>query len=527
MRTMDIINKFPSTESPADGATVGIFHTDSVPSAAAIEGLAGPVEVFHLVFAAGSPPKEKSTEFSVLKYDRFPDAFATSEAGIRGVAGAAFSAKIGDLVEFFTTRENGSLLAEALVGCGKFSDFRVSDAYNVAKAIALTALHRKCKNVILVLGSLDITFIEALVTGFLNHISVDRRFRKDTTTENHLEGIYVATTSLEDVHPLAVRCKVLARAMHLSRELVTAPANYANTLSVSSFLKDKLTALGLSVNLMFEDDCRALGMGAYCAVAQGSNYPPVFVHATYRGEGPIKTKIALVGKGIMFDSGGINIKSAASEIELMKFDMGGMSAVFAAAEAIATLKPRGVEVHFISATCENMPGPKSYRPGDIITASNGKTIEVINTDAEGRLTLADALVYAENLEVDYIIDLATLTGACIVALGNHYGGYFSNDEELNMSFVKALEKSGELAWRMPLAKEYADSLESKVADLNNCNYKVKASTITAALFLKEFVEKAKWIHWDIAGTAFDKNSGRGTGYGVRTLVNLVMDLAEH
>ncbi|CDR95323.1 leucine aminopeptidase, putative [Babesia bigemina] len=527
MSTVDVINKFPSTESPAAGATVGIFHTDGVPSAAAIDGLAGPVEVFHLVFASGSPPGDRSAGFSIHKYDRFPNAFVTSEAGIRGVAGAAFSAKMGEVVEFFTTRENGSLLAEALVGCGKFADFKVSDAYNVARAVAQTSAHRKCKNVILVLGSLDIGFVEALVTGFLNHISVDRRFRKDTTTEYHLNGVYIATLAIEDVESLALRCKVLAKAMHMSRELVTAPANYANTLSVSSFLKDKLTALGLEVKLLYEEDCRALGMGAYCAVAQGSRYPPVFVHATYRGEGPTKATIALVGKGIMFDSGGLNIKSASSEIELMKFDMGGMSAVFAAAEAIGTLKPSGVVVHFISATCENMAGSKAYRPGDIITASNGKTIEVINTDAEGRLTLADALVYAEKLGVDYIIDLATLTGGCIVALGFKYGGYFANNEELNSSFVKALEKSGELAWRMPLAKEYADCLESKVADLNNCSYKVKASTISAALFLKEFVERTKWIHWDIAGTAFDRNTGRGTGYGVRTLVNLVLDLAEH
>ena len=177
-------------------------------------------------------------------------------------------------------------------------------------------------------------------------------------------------------------------------------------------------------------------MGCYLAVAKGSMHPPQFIHLTYKPSGPAKKKIAFVGKGLCFDSGGYNIKRAETSIELMKFDMGGAAAVLGAAKAIAAAKPQGVEVHFISAAAENMVSSRAYRPGDVITASNGKTVEVGNTDAEGRLTLADALVYAEKLGVDSIVDVATLTGACIIALGESYAGLFSPDDKLADKLLK-------------------------------------------------------------------------------------------
>lgn len=521
---MRVIEKLPVTESPAVSVNISQLTVESL---ANVVSLAGPIEVFHVAFASETATKDKKAGFNPQNLGYFPSNFVTSESGILAVASSSkFTAKLGDLIEFYSTTKDGSTLAEAVVGCGKLSEFKCSDAYTLSKTLAKAACKHNCKNVVFVLDQLSVDLSEAIVVGFLNHISVDKRFKKDATTDYVLEGLHVVSSCLTDVAAFGERCKIYAKAMHVSRELTSAPSNYANTISISNYVNDKLSALGLTVEVLGEEECVARGMGSYLAVAQGSHYPPRFLHATYRGEGPVKAKIALVGKGIMFDSGGYNIKSASSEIHLMKFDMGGMSAVFGAAEAIATLKPKGVEVHFISATCENMVDSTSYRPGDVIAASNGKTIEIINTDAEGRLTLADALVYAEKLGVDYIVDLATLTGGCIVALGFHYGGYFTNDEELNKRFVRILEKSGELAWRLPLAKEYADCLESSVADINNCNYTVKCSTISAALFLKEFVDSAKWLHWDIAGTAFEKSDARGTGYGVRTLVNLVLDLAE-
>ncbi|ORM40817.1 putative cytosol aminopeptidase [Babesia sp. Xinjiang] len=525
--TMEKIDVFPTTDSPAVAVELSVSETADAPSAVSIKGLEGPVEVFHFAFAANTAPKSKSSGFDAAKFEQFPSKFVTSDSGVLAVTGfSEFSGNLGDVVEYFATLEDGCLLAEAVVGCGKRCDFQTSDAYTLSKTLAKTASHHNCKSVVFSVGDLDAGFVELLVIGFLNYITLDRRFKKDSETDYKLTAVQVISTSISDAAAFSERCKTFAIAMHTTRELVTAPANYANTVSVANYISKKFGALNLDVKMLSESDCRAMGMGSYCAVAQGSQYPPIFLHATYRGEGPVKAKVALVGKGIMFDSGGLNIKSASSEIELMKTDMGGMSAVFGAAEAIAALKPRGVEVHFISATCENMAGSKAYRPGDVVTASNGKTIEVINTDAEGRLTLADALVYAERLGVDYIVDVATLTGACVIALGFQYGGYFANDEGFNARFVKALQHSGELAWRLPLAKEYTEGLKSKVADLSNCNYTSKGQTVMAALFLKEFVESAKWIHWDIAGTAFEKGTGRGTAYGVRTMVNLVLDLAE-
>ncbi|GIX64297.1 leucine aminopeptidase, putative [Babesia caballi] len=521
-----MVDRFPVTEAPAASVSVDVFTAAAPPTEADFAGFDGNVVVFHLAFAAKAPAAAKSANFDLARFESFPSKFFTSEAGVRAVAASAnFSGKLSEVVEFFSAKPDGSLAVEAVAGCGRSADFLTSDAYALAKTLAKVASHHRCKHVLLMLGDLAPDLVESVVTGMLNEISVDKRFRKDQDPGYKLEALHVAASSVLDGADMARRCRALAVAMHTTRELVTAPANYANTVSVANYVKEKYTALGLTVKVLSEADCRALGMGSYLAVGQGSRYPPQFLHATYVGEGHVKTKIAFVGKGIMFDSGGLNIKSAASEIELMKFDMGGMSTIFGAAEAIAALKPSGVEVHFISATCENMPGPNAYRPGDVVTASNGKTIEVNNTDAEGRLTLADALVYAEKLQVDYIIDAATLTGGCIIALGYQYGGYFANDEGLNALFQKALDKSGELAWRLPLAKQYAPSIESKVADLTNANAAAKAPTINAALFLKEFVESTKWVHWDIAGTAFDKASGRGTGYGVRTLVNLVLGLA--
>ncbi|EDO06400.1 Cytosol aminopeptidase family catalytic domain protein [Babesia bovis T2Bo] len=524
---MEKILEFPSTDSPVNGVEISLLQTSDAPGSDVIKGYQGGVAIFHLCFTATTPSTDKKPGFDQSKFDVFPTGFITNSDGVKAVIGySGFSGKCGDLVEYFDRCDDGSLLSEAVVGCGPHKEFCASDAYTVSKTIAKAISTHQCKHAIFMVGGLEPVLIESLVIGSLNCISVDRRFKKDTNVEYYLESLHVIADAISELNTFQTRCKAFVRGMHTTRELVTAPANYANTESIAGFLQNRLTGLGLEVRIIEEDECRALGMGAYLAVGQGSQYPPKFLHAIYRSSVSVKTKIALVGKGIMFDTGGLNIKSAASEIELMKFDMGGMSTVFGAAETIAALKPHGVEVHFISATCENMAGSNAYRPGDIVTASNGKTIEVINTDAEGRLTLADALVYADKLGVDYIVDLATLTGACIIALGYQYGGYFVNDESFHQRFQKALSDSGELAWRLPLAREYKEGLESKVADLSNCNYTAKAGTVMAALFLNEFVENAKWIHWDIAGTAFDKSTGRGTAYGLRTIVNLVLDMAE-
>merc|ERR1712087_162011 len=277
------------------------------------------------------------------------------------------------------------------------------------------------------------------------------------------------------------------------------------------------------LTVLDQAECEARGMGAYLGVSQGACEPPKFIHLKYMPSGEVTKRVALVGKGLTFDSGGYNIKAGAgSMIEKMKFDMGGAGAVLGTARVVAELAPPGVEVNFIIAACENMVSDRAMRPGDILVASNKKTIEVLNTDAEGRLTLADALVYAEGLgKMDAIVDIATLTGACIVALGPDYAGLWSSDDALAQKLLDAAKESGEPCWRMPLANEYKEQIKSPIADIKNLGAPGGGGSITAALFLKEFVKDAAWAHLDIAGPVWNDKAGGATGYAVRTLSHFV------
>jgi leucyl aminopeptidase len=268
-------------------------------------------------------------------------------------------------------------------------------------------------------------------------------------------------------------------------------------------------------------------MGAFLGVARGSETEPQFIHLIYHAQGGrhrTAKKIGVVGKGLLFDTGGYNTKT--SMMELMKFDCGGAAAVFGAARAIAALKPKGVEVHFIVAACENMIGPKAYVPSDILTASNGKTIEVVNTDAEGRLTLADALVYADKeVGCESIIELSTLTGSCMISLGKQICGIWTLHNQMAAELEAASKIAGEKSWRMPMAMEYKDQLDSIVADYKNCGTRY-GGAITAALFLQNFVAEHKpFAHIDIAGPVWDANRG-ATGFGVKLITEWVSAEAE-
>ncbi|CAA3014768.1 leucine aminopeptidase 2, chloroplastic-like [Olea europaea subsp. europaea] len=311
------------------------------------------------------------------------------------------------------------------------------------------------------------------------------------------------------------------------KELVNAPANVltpgilaGEAMRIAFDYSDVFTATILDV-----EQCKQLKMGSYLGVAAASANPPHFIHLCYKPPGgAVKTKLALVGKGLTFDSGGYNIKTGpACLIELMKFDMGGAAAVFGAAKSLGQIKPAGVEVHFIVAACENMISGTGMRPGDIVTASNGKTIEVNNTDAEGRLTLADALVYACNQDVGKIVDLATLTGACVVALGRSIAGVFTPSDDLAKEVLAASEVTGEKLWRMPMEESYWESMKSEVADMVNTGGR-EGGAITAALFLKQFVdEKVQWMHIDMAGPVWNDKNKSATGFGVATLVEWVLN----
>ena len=318
----------------------------------------------------------------------------------------------------------------------------------------------------------------------------------------------------------------ICEGVELARRLVAAPPNSLTPLEMSIQASKIAKDHGLEIKILEKNECEDLGMGAYLAVAKGSDLEPKFIHLTLKSKSPVKEKIALVGKGLTFDSGGYNLKVGASQIEMMKYDMGGSAAVLGAAKALGAIKPDGLEIHFIVAACENMINGSAVHPGDVIKASNGKTIEINNTDAEGRLTLADALTYASNLKPDSIIDLATLTGAIVVALGNDVAGFWTNNNMMARDLKTASSQAGEELWQMPLQKSYKDGLKSHIADMKNTGPRAGGS-ITAALFLEEFFDKnIKWAHIDIAGTCWtDKNKGvhpsGATGYGVKTLVQWI------
>ena len=318
--------------------------------------------------------------------------------------------------------------------------------------------------------------------------------------------------------------------VEFARELVAAPPNILTPLEMSIQAQEIAKNYELEVKILDQKNCEDLSMGAYLAVAKGSDLEPKFIHLIYKSKEEIRKKIALVGKGLTFDSGGYNLKvGAGSQIDMMKYDMGGSAAVLGTAKAIGAIKPEGLEIHFIIASCENMINGSAFHPGDVITASNGKTIEINNTDAEGRLTLADALTYASNLSPNIIIDLATLTGACVVALGSDLAGLWSNNDKLANDLLKAASDAGEGMWRMPLQKSYKEGLKSHIADMKNTGPRGGGS-ITAALFLEEFFnEDINWAHIDIAGTCWtDKNKGLNpsgaTGYGVRTLIKWIQNI---
>ncbi|KAE8735221.1 Leucine aminopeptidase 2 [Hibiscus syriacus] len=370
----------------------------------------------------------------------------------------------------------------------------------------------------------------AIASGIVLGIHEDNRYKSKSESESKKPQLKsVDILGLGTGPELEKKFKYaedVSSAVVFGRELVNSPANVLTPAALAAEASKITSSYSdvLSANILTAEQCKELKMGSYLGVAAASDNPPHFIHLCYKPpSGPIKAKLALVGKGLTFDSGGYNIKTGPGcSIDVMKIDMGGSAAVLGAAKALGEIKPPGVEVHFIVASCENMISGTGMRPGDILTASNGKTIEVNNTDAEGRLTLADALVYACNQGVDKIVDLATLTGACIVALGPSIAGVFTPSDELAKEVFEASEISGEKFWRMPLEESYWESMKSGVADMVNTGGR-QGGAITAALFLKQFVdEKVQWMHIDLAGPVWNEKKRVATGFGVSTLVEWVL-----
>ena len=323
---------------------------------------------------------------------------------------------------------------------------------------------------------------------------------------------------------------IIGESQNFTRELVNEPSNRMTPTMLADQARKMADEVGLKCEVYGADKIQSLKMGAFWSVAQGSDEEPRLIVMRYEPQGaPEKPVLGLVGKGVTFDTGGISIKPA-DGMEKMKYDMAGGAAMLGAMRAIALLKPK-VKVTMIVCATENMPSGKAQKPGDVQIAMSGKSIEIINTDAEGRLVLADGLFYARQLGCTHLVDAATLTGAVVVALGYVNAGVFANDEKMYQRFHQALEKTGEKMWRMPLDEEYKESIRSNIADIVNSGGRW-GGAVTAAMFLKEFAEDTPWLHLDIAGTAWTEEAkpwiAKGpSGIAVRSLVEFAKAFADN
>lgn len=338
-------------------------------------------------------------------------------------------------------------------------------------------------------------------------------------------AIHVPSKDTKDIREGFDLGKYISEGVYLSRDLVNEPPDIMNPTVLASKAKEiAKNNKGVQVTIYEKSDIQKLGMNAYLGVSQGSDTPPKFIRLHYKPKKATK-KIVLAGKGITFDTGGLSLKPG-DAMETMKCDMAGAASVLGVFSVIDKIKPN-VEVIGLIAACENMPSGRAIRPGDILKAMNGKTIEVLNTDAEGRLTLADVLSFAVMREKpDGIIDCATLTGAMMVALGEDITGVFGNNTVLINKVVSAAGEAGEHVWHMPLPKMYKPLIKSNIADVRNISKSKYGGSITAALFLEEFVDNTPWVHLDMAGPAYAEKTTPltpygGTGFGVRLLLRML------
>ena len=360
-----------------------------------------------------------------------------------------------------------------------------------------------------------------------------RSDRKDTSVRLLTLAVHAREKRTQDeIRAGFAEGEIIASAQNFARTLVNEPPNILTPTELGRRTAAMCAEAGLKCEVHSTAKMTELKMGAFLAVAQGSAQPPALIVMQYEPETPPAAGapvLGLVGKGITFDTGGISIKPA-ENMDKMKYDMAGAAAMIGAMQAIAALKP-AVRVLSVICAAENMPSGTAYRPGDVLTAMSGKTIEVMNTDAEGRLVLADGLCFARQLGATHLIDAATLTGACVVALGQVNGGLFSNDESACEAFQQAMHTAGESFWRLPCTDDYRDQIKSPIADMMNTGLSRAGGAITAAMFLKEFAGETPWVHLDIAGLAWidDARSyiAKGpSGIAVRSIAEWVRVLAQ-
>ena len=469
------------------------------------------------------------------------------DARIRGGAVADVDAALdGHISELFssgdfkgkhntsvTVSSRGRLKAKrvVVVGLGKKKSLTIERVRQAVGGGIRKAMARRAESVALVLvgaggGELDVAKVAQAIAEAVRLASYEYDVwkKKDEDAKKLTEVVIVekqagrmrrATQGME----LGV---LMAEGSLHARELVNEPGQ---TMRPRHLKEDAERIASLSkrvtVTVYDKEEARKMGMEAFLAVAQGSDEDPYFIHLRYTPKKATNKSIALVGKGITYDSGGLSLKPS-NAMRTMKMDMGGAAAVLGVFSVIEQMAPT-MEVHGIMATCENMPSGKAYRPGDIVRSKNGLSIEIDNTDAEGRVTLADSLTYAVELKPNAIIDMATLTGACMVALGEEIVGVMANDKKLAQKVMDASEESGEAMWELPLYEGYNKLIESQVADVKNVGSQW-GGALTAGLFLQKFVEKIPWVHLDIAGPAYAERDylsyvpQGGSGVPVRTIL---------
>jgi leucyl aminopeptidase len=446
-----------------------------------------------------------------------------------------FEAELGSTTSLHTHGKIGSSRV-LLVGLGKIKELTIYKLETIAATIAREAKNVSVKRVGIAVPSIVFdqfavskvaqTLVEGMVLG--SYVFNRHKSQKTQDKEKRIDEciVLVGANKLDAITDGVKRGEVVADAVCFARDLVNEPSSVTTPTYLAGVAKSLAKQNSSIRSEVFDKEAIGkLGMGAFLGIAKGSEEEPKFISLSYNGGG--KKTVTLVGKGITFDSGGLSLKPSAS-METMKMDMAGAAAILGIFHVIAQLKPSVNVVGLIAAT-ENMPSGHAVKPGDVVRAMNGKTIEILNTDAEGRVILADALSYAvATFKSDAIIDLATLTGACMVALGEDIAGLFANNETLASQLKQSALLTGERVWELPLVPEYKKLLKSSVADIKNISGSKYGGAINGAMFLAEFVPDAQaWAHIDIAGPAFAEKDAPltpvgGTGFGVRMILEYLL-----
>jgi leucyl aminopeptidase len=473
---------------------------------------------------------ETKLPLDVMEQDRILNGVISQSVKFGRISGKLGQIEIFHGVEGLTT----SLIA--VVGLSKQSDLTVDKLRSATASLCRCLRQNKAASISISPVGVDNAIIpladnvQAITEGaLLGLYTFHKHFTKKPEFADIKEIIFVSKSA--DIPAMAIglnKGKIIARAANLARDMVNEPSNHMTPSDIARIAQETASQYALELTILEKEKMAKLGMGGILGVSQGSCQSPKFIILRYHGHNSPTVDLALVGKGVTFDSGGISLKPS-DNMGDMKGDMAGAASVIATMSAIAQLKPK-LNVTAVVAAVENMPSGSSYKPGDVVKAMNGKTIEVITTDAEGRITLADAISYVNaKIKAKHIIDVATLTGACVVALGHVCSAIFTNKQELADRVLASGEKAGEKSWQMPMFEEYKEQNKSDIADMKNTGGR-PGGAITAAQFLAEFAGDTPWVHMDIAGVDLsDKEHGYylkgATAIPVRTLINLVLDMA--